>query len=205
MKILWLMLGLLVLLSTGCSRDEAVRDASELRDPLLRQAHARLREGDRDGALDSMDRALLRKPELAQAHLDAALLYDEYRKDYVRAIYHYRRYLELRPDAEKRGMIEDLIHKSQMALVATLTEQGGARDQRIRQLQEENARLLNDLREMRANLARQRLAAAGASPAAPSATAPAAAPSRPQPDVVPTPPAADGGASSAVAPDSAEF
>ena len=75
---------------TGCSRSRS--ELSELDDPLIRQAHARAQEGNKDMALALLNRALLRKPGLSRAHLDAALLYDQYKQDYVRAIYHYSRY-----------------------------------------------------------------------------------------------------------------
>ena len=154
---------------TGCSRSG--RDVSELRDPLIRQAHARLNEGDKDTALKILNRALMRKPDLSQAHLDAALLYDDYKQDYIRAIYHYTRYLELRPHMEKRGMIEDLIRKARMTYAASLVDQDLTLDHRLRQLREENDRLQNDLREVRANLAKLQLQARGVAPAAPPAPA----------------------------------
>jgi hypothetical protein len=47
-------------------------------------------------------------------------LYDTRKQDYIRAIYHYERYLELRPDAEKRKLIEDLIRQARLSFVASL-------------------------------------------------------------------------------------
>lgn len=157
----------------GCS--PSGRDDSELRDPLIRQARAREREGNKDMALAILNRALARKPALGQAHLDAALLYDRHKQDYIRAIYHYGRFLELRPATDKRTMIEELIRQARMAYGASVVDQEYNLDHRIRQLREENERLKHDLREVRANLAQIRLQSRGAAaPAAPT-PAPAAA------------------------------
>ncbi len=169
--------GLLLALAVlaGCSRYG--RGDSELHDPLIQQARAREREGEKDMALTILNRALVRKPELAQAHLDAALLYDRHKQDYIRAIYHYTRFLELRPHADKRTMVEDLIRQARMAYAAGLVDQEFNLDYRIRQLREENARLQHDLREVRANLAQLRLAGRVApAPPAPQSPPPASAP-----------------------------
>lgn len=162
---------------TGCSRSGS--ELSELDDPLIRQAHARAQEGNKDMALALLNRALLRKPGLSRAHLDAALLYDQYKQDYVRAIYHYTRYLELRPQPDKRTMIEGLIRQARIAYAASLVDQEYTIDHRLRQLREENERLQNDLREVRANLAKLLLQARGVAPAVPPAPAAVAAPVAP--------------------------
>ncbi len=159
----------------GCS--PSGRYDSELRDPMIRQARARAQEGNKDMALAILNRALARKPNLGQAHLDAALLYDRHKQDYIRAIYHYGRFLELQPAADKRTMIEELIRQARMAYGASVVDQEYNLDHRIRQLREENELLKQDLREVRANLAQLQLQSRGAAaPTAPSPVPPAAAP-----------------------------
>lgn len=143
-----LLVAALVLLS-GCPRPVASLDEDDFRDPLLRKAQSRMRQGDRDGAIDSLNRALERRPNLAQAHLEIGLLFDEHKRDYVRAIYHYQRYLELRPSAQKRSLIEDLIKKAKMSYVAEVSDQFGEAAKKIQALEEENARLKSGLGEAR--------------------------------------------------------
>jgi len=143
------------LFAGGCSRDVAGLDESDFRDPLLRKAQARIREGDKDGAIVSLQKSLERKPGLAQADLELALLYDDYKKDYVKAIYHYERYLALRPKTQKRGLIEDLIRKAKMSFAASVSDQYPETAKKFQSLEEENARLKANLRELRENLAAQ--------------------------------------------------
>lgn len=152
--LLWAALVITMLFAPACSRQTARLDELDFRDPLVRKAQSRVREGDKDGAISCLAKALDRRPDLAQAHLELALLYDDYRKDYIRAIYHYQRYLDLRPAAQKRELIEDLIRKAKISLAATLSEQFPGAGKKNQALEEENARLKASLREVRENLAK---------------------------------------------------
>ena len=160
----WLVGG--VMLATGCGPQAAKLDLAEIQDPLIRKAKAKQDQGDYEGALRSLRQALDKRPRLAQAHLDTGLLYDNYKKDYLAAIYHYQRYLELRPDTEKKGMLEDLIRKAKMSYVASFADQLPGHADTFRSLKEENLRLKKDLQVVRANLAQQMLPPAGRAGAA---------------------------------------
>ena len=152
--ILWAILAIAMLFSPACSRQTARLDELDFRDPLVGKAQSKVREGDKDGAINCLVKALDRRPDLAQAHLELALLYDDYRKDYIKAIYHYQRYLELRPAAQKRELIEDLIRKAKISLAASLSEQFPEAAKKTQALEEENTRLKASLREVRENLAK---------------------------------------------------
>lgn len=159
--------GVILAVALGaCSRGVDSLDENDFRDPLMRKAQSRIRQGDKDGAIRCLNKALERKPELAQANLELALLYDDYKKDYVRAIYHYERYIELRPTAQKRGLIEDLIRKAKMSFVASLSDQYSETSKKLQALEEENNRLKVTLRKVRENLARRACSADLFSPAA---------------------------------------
>ena len=140
---------------SSCSRPVASLDDSDFRDPMIRKAQSKDRQGDKDGAVECLNRALERRPDLAQAHLSLALLYNDYKKDYVRAIYHFERYLELRPATQKRSLIEDLIRKAKMSFSASLSEQFSETGRKMQALEEENSRLKANLREVRENLAKR--------------------------------------------------
>jgi len=154
-KLSGIVLIIAAVLFSGCSRQVASLDDSDFRDPMIRKAQSKVRQGDKEGAVDCLNRALGRRPDLAQAHLSLALLYDDYKKDYVRAIYHYERYLELRPAAQKRGLIEDLIRKAKMSFSASLSEQFSETGKKMQALEEENSRLKANLYEVRKNLAKR--------------------------------------------------
>ena len=66
-------------------------------------------------AADLYEKILVLEPDSATATLDLAIIYDDYigRKD--RAIELYRRYLELKPDTEKKELVSEWIAKAAQA------------------------------------------------------------------------------------------
>ena len=161
---IWIMAAALAVgLLAGCTSQVPEQDALEFNYPAIRKARAKLREGDKQSALVLLNKALDEKPKMAQAHLEVAQLYDDYNRNYVCAIYHYERYLELRPQTEKREMIEGFIRKDRIAFAASVAEQVPGLDKKVQALQEDNDRLKQDLRQVRGNLAR-RIAAPPPSP-----------------------------------------
>jgi tetratricopeptide (TPR) repeat protein len=169
------MLGIVVL--AGCER--APDDVREARNRHLRRALAAKQSQDIDGAIAWCQRALERRPNLALAHRELALMLDNYREDYVGAIYHYRRYLELRPDSSHREAVEELIRHCRVSLASQV---GDMPAEWQRDLQVRNARI----RVLETELAMWR-----AGGGAPEATAPPPRAEVPPPVATPPPVAGD--------------
>ena len=155
-------------IAAGCGR--AGDDAREARERHMRRASAAKRAQDIDGAMEWCRKALRKNPDLALAHSELATMYDGYLEDYEMAIYHYRRYLELRPGAENADAVEDLIRHCRISIAAQVAESPlewrrdfAARTDRIRELEREVA---------------ARKSAGAEAGAAPAAAAPAAAAQR---------------------------
>ncbi|MFH0908596.1 MAG: LysM peptidoglycan-binding domain-containing protein [bacterium] len=108
--------------SSGCG-GPAAKEQREERDPTMKRAQARKQARDADGAIELFNKALEHHPGYARAHLELGLLYDQDKEDFVRAIYHYQRYLELRPDAEKKDIVEDLVRHAKLSFAASLPDQ----------------------------------------------------------------------------------
>ena len=105
-------------LACGCGR--ASEDRRDARDRNLRRAQAARDAEDLDAAIRWCEKALARRPDSPRAHRELALIYDHFKQDYVPALYHYRRYLELRPDAEDRADVEDMLAKCSRAFAAQI-------------------------------------------------------------------------------------
>ena len=132
---------LAVTLAGGCSNRVQLVDGDEMDHPLMKRAKAKELAGDRAGA-EQIYRSLIEKePSLARGHLGLALLLDKPGGDYVEAIYHYKCYLAMRPDTEKRGMIDGYIHAATLALVGAIYSNQVAVVQRVGVLERENAAL----------------------------------------------------------------
>ena len=131
-------------LLAGCER--VPDDVREARGRYMRRALAAKHEQDIDGAIAWCEKALRRKPDLALAHRELALMLDNYREDHAGAIYHYRRYLELRPDTENRAAVEELIRHCRVAIALDVNQMPAewrrdlqVRNDRIRELEQELA------------------------------------------------------------------
>jgi tetratricopeptide (TPR) repeat protein len=138
--ILALLAGLCLALAAGCGR--ASDERREARDRYLRRAEAAKKAQDVDRAIALCEQALERHPNLALAHRELGLMLDNYRQDYVAALYHYQRYLQLRPDSPNRADVEALIQRARLSFAAQIAETPDevkrdlqARDERIRTLE----------------------------------------------------------------------
>lgn len=129
----------------GCKKDTAELDAMERRLPRMEEAKRRERSGDIDGAVELYRDVLAENPNLAKAHLELGLLVDDRYQDDVTAIYHYRRYLELRPDTEKRAMLEQLIQFAEFSFATSITNHPAAVVGEMTRLNEQIAGLEKDL------------------------------------------------------------
>lgn len=124
-----LLIGLLAvaLMGAGCGQQVRVADDVERDHPAMKKARELEQAGDGDGARRAYQSLLDRNPTIARAHLDVAFLLQQTGRDYVDAIYHFQRYLALRPETEKRAMIEGHIRAAQLAYIATVfTNQAAA-------------------------------------------------------------------------------
>lgn len=147
-----LLLSALIFVS-GCGPSVERRERREERDPLIQRALERKQKENIDGARDLFHKALQRRPELARAQLELGLLYDDHYEDYVRAIYHYQSYLEMRPDAQKRPIVEDLLRSARISYAASLPHQPSGALAEIRDLKNENRMLRRKIEDMMADAA----------------------------------------------------
>lgn len=123
------------LVALGCS--PAAMDAREDRDPMIRRARSLKNAQNYQGAVELYNKALDRRPNMARAHLELANVYDQYLEDDVRAIYHYQRYLELRPATEKREYVEELIRVAKLSFAASIPDRPSEAVREIAMLKQE--------------------------------------------------------------------
>lgn len=122
MKCLALILCILTVLGleTGCDRQAQVSDEVERDHPAMKKAREFEDAGKIDAARQTYQSLLDQDPTIARAHLALAFLLDKDGGNYAEALYHYQRYLALRPDTEKRTMIESRIRSTTLAYVGTI-------------------------------------------------------------------------------------
>ncbi len=120
MRTIYIPLFVAILALTGCGKDSQSMEEREERDPLVKSGQAYMAEANWNAAIDAFKQALEQEPRMARPHLDLALIYQQHKINYIHAIYHYDRYVELRPDAEKTKFIEEQKLKVAQALANTL-------------------------------------------------------------------------------------
>jgi tetratricopeptide (TPR) repeat protein len=129
----------------------------EEKEPHFLEGKSRVNMLDYAGALESFEQALEVNPKSAAAHFEIGCLCDQREADPAAAIYHYGRYLKLRPRGEKAERARERIGACQQQLASmvsvgpvtqTLQRDQEALTERNKQLTEEN-RMLRDRVEKR--------------------------------------------------------
>ena len=126
----------------GCDQKARYSDESEREHPAIKKARELESTGDIAGARFIYQALLDRDPSVARAHLGLAFLLEKQGSNSVDAIYHYQRYLSLRPDTEKRRMIQDHIRSAQLYYVGTVFSSQTAILNHLDELEREHAALI---------------------------------------------------------------
>jgi len=188
-KLLPVALAAMFAFACGCERSGPAAGAQAEGEANYQRAKKLSEQHDFEGAAEFYKRALSVNPELASAHLELGLLCDDKLGDPIAAIYHYRRYLELRPDSDKRQLVTDFIERAKLSLAAKLPQSPIIDPSELTRLQNEKAALLQENAVLRTQVAELQKAAAAAVVKAPVDSAPTVASASPATTPV-TPPAA---------------
>jgi LysM repeat protein len=95
---------------------------------------------DYDGALECYEKAIEVNPRSALAHLEAGFLYERHKQDHAAAIYHFDRFLRLKPDSQYAGVVNQhiLACKAELAKTVLLSPINESFQKQLEQLQQEN-------------------------------------------------------------------
>src|SRR2546426_6997041 len=132
----------LTLLAGGCGQVSPGTDTN------LQAARKAADAGDFRTAARLYEQVLHATPDTVEAHLELGLLYDEKMGDPVSAIYHYRQFLNLKPDSDKKQLVEDFIGRAKLSLAAKLPQPPAIDPAELTRLQTENAALRGRVAEL---------------------------------------------------------
>ena len=155
----FLLLGGLTMEWAGCSGSERLSYATEVDEPAYREGQALLKSGRWQEALNAFLKVIDRRGEdAAESHLELGLLYLQHINDPLSAIYHFRKYLALRPNSPQAALIKQRIDAATREFARTLPAQPLENKlQRIDlvaaldRLKQENGALKQDLADLKAN------------------------------------------------------
>ncbi|HUI07078.1 MAG TPA: LysM peptidoglycan-binding domain-containing protein [Verrucomicrobiae bacterium] len=194
----------LLVFTSACGRTGpvTVTDAEAERETNYQRAKKLSEQGDFPAAAEAYKKALMVNPEFAKAHLELGLLCDDKLGDPISAIYHYRYYLELRPDSDKKHLVEDFIERAKLSLAAKLPQSPIIDPSELTRLQDQTAALLQENARLRTRIAELEKSAGATTVAAVAAPAAAESASASLAARAATPAAVPAGAPDAVPPSS---
>ena len=159
MRLIYISLCIALLSLCGCGKDAKSSEAKEERNPLIKQGQTYMEIKDYNKAEAAFKKAIENDPVMARPYLDLATIYHQYKPDYIKSIFYYERYLELRPDSEKAEFIKEQIQRVHKALYNDILTRSGAY-----QLKNECDRLQEENNALKRQLAAQPKGSTGAAP-----------------------------------------
>ena len=169
-------LGALVLGLAGCSDNERLSYATEQDEPSYREGQALLKAGRRQEALNAFLKVIDKRGEDSpESHLEVGLLYLQHINDPLSAIYHFRKYLALRPNSPQAGLVRQRIDAATREFARTLPAQPLENQMQRVDLVATLDRLKQENETLKQELADQKAGRATSGPANPGEASPASA------------------------------
>ncbi len=123
-RLLLPLLGVLVLGFAGCSDNDHLNSASELDEPGYREGEALLKTGRKQEALTAFLKVISKRGDDApESHLELGLLYLQHINDPLAAIYHFKKYLALRPNSPQAPLVKQRIDAAIREFARTIPAQ----------------------------------------------------------------------------------
>jgi tetratricopeptide (TPR) repeat protein len=174
------LLGVMALGLAGCGDNERLSYATELDEPAYREGTALLKTGRKQEALNAFLKVIAKRgDDAAESHLEVGLLYLQHIGDPLSAIYHFKKYLAMRPNSPQAPLVRQRIDAATREFARTLPAQPLENQlQRVDlvatldRLKQENESLKRELADVKASRANP-LAATPGDPAVPGTSLPA--------------------------------
>jgi len=143
------MMGLSVMLFSGCTPEShAPRGDDDFETPSFKKAKEKYEIRDFKGAIELYEDVLRENPRMAKAHFELGLIYDEKIGDFISAIYHYKRFLKLKPTGDNAKTVEQWIARAELQFATTQPNSPIDSANEIARLSKENLKIKSDLDEM---------------------------------------------------------
>lgn len=149
-----LLLAALLMLLAGCERPAGSGLVAEIDDADYTRGKNLLRQNRNQEAMAAFLKVIdKRAGDAPESHLEVGRLYQEQIKDPIQAIYHYRKYRELKPNAPQAELVRQLIHAATRDFARTLPAQPLENQVLRNDLLEVVERLQRENTQLRADLA----------------------------------------------------
>ncbi len=145
-------LSLLCGLALGGCLPSGSGPSDEQKEPHFMEGKRRVNALDFPGAIESFEKALEANPRSASAHFELGWLFDQKAAEPATAIYHYEKYLRLRPGADNSDTVKTrvLACKQELARTVSLGPVTQTLQNEFDKLNEENKHLHDEVEQLRA-------------------------------------------------------
>jgi tetratricopeptide (TPR) repeat protein len=107
----------------GCGDSDGIPRATEADEPYYQEGQALLKSGRKQEALTAFLKLIERRADSPESHLEVGLLYQQHINDPLSAIYHFKKYLSLRPNSPQSPMVKQRIDACIREFARTLPAQ----------------------------------------------------------------------------------
>lgn len=122
----------------------------EEKEPYYLHGRELMKQRDFGGALRAFQKGLEVNPRSSLAHLEMGLLYEQHQKNPAAAIYHFTRFLEIKPDSPRADTVRDHLTGCKIELAKEITNTAGFQPgQAEKELRREVERLLAENQQLR--------------------------------------------------------
>lgn len=146
---MWVIAALCVVLC-GCM-PASEGPADEQKESFFRMGKARANALDQKGAIEAFEKAVDVNPQNGSAHFELGLLCEK-EADFSAAIYHFERFLKLRPDSELAQTVQAMIMADKMELSKAVASTP-VNQSEMAKLTAENKRLQGEIDRLNAQIA----------------------------------------------------
>lgn len=110
-----------VLFVSGCGRSNSNTITPEESDPAFERGRALIKQGRTSEALASFLNVIEKRgDEAPESHLEVGLIYSQHIKDPIAAIYHFRKYVQIKPGSRQADLVRNQIDAAKREFAKTL-------------------------------------------------------------------------------------
>ncbi len=144
---------LYILSAGGCDFASDENIVSEVNEPHYQRGCDELRRGNPQEALTAFMKVVEKRKDAPESHFELGRLYLREMKDPIFAIYHFRKFLEARPNSSMSGQARQLIESARKLYAATLPESPFENNVRRVELEEMLEKIQKENLELKQKLA----------------------------------------------------
>ncbi len=122
LTVLFSMLAVLYIFSVGGCDNNSELAQKETDEPHFIRAQEELRRGNDAEAMSAFLKIVDKRKDAPESHLELGRLYLNKLSDPIAAIYHFRKYLEYKPNSQASDMVRQMIETAQKKFAASLPE-----------------------------------------------------------------------------------